>query len=65
MNNNNNKNKYDNSPNKNFCIKFAKKINKEEILNNENSKLNIEDIYSINWLGKKYFRMTKKKILKG
>ena len=61
---NNNNGKYDNPPKKNFSIKSAKKINKEEIINNINNKIKIEEIYSINWLGKKYFRMTKKKDIK-
>ena len=61
---NNNNGKYDIPPKKNFSIKSAKKINKEEIINNINNKIKIEEIYSINWLGKKYFRMTKKKDIK-
>ncbi len=47
---NNNNGKYDIPPKKNFSIKSAKKINKEEIINNINNKIKIEEIYSINWL---------------
>ena len=55
----------DNLPNKYFMINSAKKINKKEILDNDNKELNeaFNLNYSITWLGKKYFRMTRKKDL--
>ena len=58
-------NEYDNPPNKYFDISKAKIIKKQEIFNNSNQQLNNKNtiVYSLQWLGKKYFRMTKKKDL--
>ena len=58
-------NKYDNPPNKFFNINMAKIINKQEILTSSNKQIDNKKkiVYSLQWLGKKFFRMTKKKDL--
>ena len=50
------------SPPKYFNIKNSKKINKNEIKTKDDTNLkNMKNIYTITWLGKKFFRMTRAK----
>ena len=56
-------NKFDNAPSKYFNVKLAKKIDTKQISSqNDNTLSNFKNIYSLKWLGKNFFRMTKKKI---
>ena len=56
-------NKFDNAPPKYFNVKLAKKIDTKQISSqNDNTLSNLKKIYSLKWLGKNFFRMTKKKI---
>ena len=55
-------NKFDNAPPKYFNVKLAKKIDTKQISSqNDNTLSNFKNIYSLKWLGKNFFRMTKKK----
>ena len=58
----NEENKYEDNPPKFFSIENAKKIEKKEILGNDFNQKDFDiHEYSINYLGKKFYRMTKLK----